>query len=138
MTARPPESYVHGIDGPVAVVPGRVAAWLVRRLQLDRVRAEIRGTDPEVDAVLLALTVAGAAWRARSCVDATPLAQSAQPASSSELTTNEAARRAGVTPQAIRKAITANRLPARRVGPGWLVEPAELDLYRTRTAARRS
>lgn len=45
-----------GIDGPVVVVTGRIAALLVMRTDLGRLGEQVRGSDPEADAVLLALT----------------------------------------------------------------------------------
>jgi hypothetical protein len=64
MTARPPEHYVHGLEGPGAWVPGRVAEWLNKYGGLNELRMRIRGADAEVDSVLVGLVVAGHGWRA--------------------------------------------------------------------------
>lgn len=134
MSARPAEAFVHGVDGsPVAVVPGRVAAWLVRRLQLDRVRAEIRGQDPEVDAVLVGLTVAGAAWRARTGSAAgTTVAPTSEPAGEYPLSTKDAADRLGLSTRAVTKAAKAGRLGGHQRDGRWYFNPADIEIYRTR------
>ncbi len=60
---RPPEGYVWGPGADHVLVPRRVAAWLDREAGLDRLRVEVRGQDPEIDAVLVALRLAALAWR---------------------------------------------------------------------------
>lgn len=66
MTAeRTPAHYVHGLGmaGPVVIVPGRIAAWLECHADLNSVRVNARGMDPEADAVRLAIRWAALAWR---------------------------------------------------------------------------
>jgi excisionase family DNA binding protein len=124
---------VHDLDGPVVVLGARVCAWLVRRLDLDSVRTAVRGIDPEVDAALMAISVASLAWRTRNgCAPATEMAHRPQPDASSELTPSEAAARVGVSPQAIRKACATGRLPARRIGGRWVIAADDFELWKTR------
>ncbi|MCA1709456.1 MAG: hypothetical protein LC808_41710 [Actinobacteria bacterium] len=51
----PAEHLVHGLDAPVVLVSGRVAAWLLSRARLDQYHRTHRGDDAEVDQTLLAL-----------------------------------------------------------------------------------
>lgn len=134
---RPPEHYVHGADGPVVVVPGRVAAWLERHAGLREIRTRRRGIDPEVDAVLVALAVAAAAWRnTAGSPSGTERRNPAEPAAQSDtMTSQEAADELGCTGRAVRKAIAAGRLHARLVGGRWLVDPEDLAHYRAARAA---
>lgn len=46
-----------------------------------------------------------------------------------ELVLSEAAQRIGVSSAALRQAIERGRLPARRVGPLWVVTTADIDAY---------
>src|SRR4051794_23106780 len=93
---RPAEYYVlgRGADAHV-VVPARAAAWLNAR-GLDELRARVRGADPLVDQVLLALSLAGTRWRASA--DGSRPAEPPEAASQSPvMTTTEAADLLGVT-----------------------------------------
>lgn len=131
---RPPEAYVHGIGAPVVVVPGRVAAWLERHTDLRRIRAGVRGQDPEIDAVLLALTVAAAAWR----TSATGTKDADRPEVDppcKQMSTSQAADLLGVTSRAIRQAVHEGRLTAERVGYRWLLDREDVEHYRARRAA---
>jgi len=123
---RPPTSYVHGLDGPVVIVPGRAAAWLDSRLNLRALRTAVRGHDPEVDAVLVALGVAAAAWR--QSVVGTDQRTPAEPAPL-WLTTREAADRLDVTDRAVRRALAEQRLNGRRTNGGWLVDRESVEHY---------
>lgn len=130
-----PASYVHGADGPVVVVPGRVAAWLERNARLREMHQHSRGADPEVDAVVVGLLLAARAWRA----SATGSADAVRPevgAGSQELSTREAADLLHVTDRAIRQAITDGRLQAQRIGSRWVLQRENVEHYRAgRTAA---
>jgi hypothetical protein len=104
---KPPGWHIVGLGGPAVVVPARVAAWLESKLDLRRVRTDVRGADPEVDAVLLDLAVVALTWR--KAVEALPCRGSEQagPAEagtpSSWLTTAQAAGRLGVTSSRVRR-----------------------------------
>lgn len=52
------------------------------------------------------------------------------------ITTKEAAKRLGVTPRRIRKLITDKRLPAKRVGRDWLIDPRGLKAVEDRKTGR--
>ncbi|MFB9238682.1 helix-turn-helix domain-containing protein [Plantactinospora siamensis] len=135
---RPPESYVHGVDGPAVVVPARVAAWLERAAQLRAVRAQHRGADPEVDAVLVALATAAAAWRTTRHLDTghgIEQRKQPEPEAGSALTTTQAAHLLGITDRGIRAAITGGRLTAQRVGDRWHIQREDLEHYRAGRAA---
>lgn len=116
----PPERFIHGLDGPTARVPGRVAAWLLSLAALDRIRIEVRGVDPEVDAVLVALRRTAMAWRDtalgtdhRNQPEPVPL--------SGVMSTQQVADALGVTDRAVRKAITGSRLPATKTDGRWQI-----------------
>jgi hypothetical protein len=131
--SRPPEGYVHGLDGPCVVVPARVAALLVTRAGLAGFHARHRGLDAEVDACIVALKVAAAAWRARhvgSDRGTDPAGAGGRP-SPSWLTSRAAGARLGITPRAVVKAIGAGRLPAQWACGCWWIDPADVEHYRT-------
>ncbi|HYD02646.1 MAG TPA: helix-turn-helix domain-containing protein [Phycisphaerales bacterium] len=44
---------------------------------------------------------------------------------------SEAAAQLGMTPSAVRQAIEAGRLPARKIGGSWAIAPSSLDAYRS-------
>jgi excisionase family DNA binding protein len=127
MQERPPGSYVHGQDGLVVVLPGRIAALLDERAGLNRFRIAVRGSDQQLDAVLLALHVAALGWR--TSATGTPDEVRAEPAAS-WLSTTEAAARVGVTSRAIRRAIAEKRIAATRIGRSWRIARTDLEHYR--------
>lgn len=128
---RPPGAFVHGLDGPVVAVPGRVAAWLERYADLRQVRTANRGVDAEVDAVLVALATAAAIWRLqRTGADhGTELGKPAEPVPSS-LTTAQAATLLRIGERAVRKACAEGRLPATRHGDCWSIDREDVEHYR--------
>ena len=136
---KPPGWHIVGLGGPAVVVPGRVAAWLESRLDLRRVRTDVRGIDPEVDAVLLDFAVVAQTWRSR--VEALPCRGSEQagPAeagtSSSWVTTTEAAVRLGVTSSRVRQEIRAKHLAAEQVDHQWRIALQDLAHYVAARAA---
>lgn len=135
---RPPEAFIHGVDGPVVVVPGRVASVLLRTTTLGRYAAERRSDDPEVDAVLVALRVAAMAWRAQAGGSGSGPSLSVIDgggASSGQLTTAQAAQRLGIAERSVRRAIQAGRLPATLLGSRWVLDPEDVEHYRARRAA---
>lgn len=136
----PAEHLVHGLDGPVVLVSGRVAAWLLSRAQLAEYHTQHRGADAEVDQVLVALKLAALAWRERNVGGTdhgtraadTPVRTAPSP---TWLTTMAAARALGIGARAIRKAIGARRLPATWAGGQWWIDPEDVAHYRTQRAA---
>ncbi|MGW3854732.1 helix-turn-helix domain-containing protein [Micromonospora arida] len=135
---RPPAAYVHGLDGPTVVVPGRVAAWLERHANLRQIRTGHRGADPEVDSVLVALAVAAAAWRQQTGVSSdhgTDQRKQPEHESESRLTTTQAANLLNITDRGVRAAIARHRLNAQRVGDQWLIDREDLEHFRAGRAA---
>lgn len=137
---RPPGGYLHGFDGPVVVVPARVAALLMRRCGLEDYHREHRGEDAELDTVLVDLKTAGMAWRVAHQVatdSGSVLAEVAQQRSGSprQLSTAQAARSLGITDRAVRLAIAAGRLPAEWVGGRYVLAPEDVEHFRARRAA---
>jgi hypothetical protein len=129
---RPAEHYVHGIDGPVAIITGRVAALLDRHVDLGRLRIEVRGQDAEFDSGLVALAVAGATWRS----SATGNASAAEPEPGAQwFSTTAAGARLGITDRAVRKAAADNRLTATLLDGRWRISAEAIEHYR---AARRA
>jgi excisionase family DNA binding protein len=133
---RPPAAFVHG-DGAVVVVPARAAAWLERFADLRALRIRHRGADPEVDAVLVALGVAAAAWREQhtGTANGTTVADVAEPAPSSSVTTAEAGQLLGIGPRAVRRAIAEGRLRAERHGDVWRIRREDVEHFRAARAA---
>lgn len=135
MTApRTAAAFVHG-DGAVVVVPARIAARLDALLNLRRLRIDVRGRDAELDAVLIALGVAAAAWR----TTATGSDQAPQPEAdphSEWLSTSEAADLLGVTDRRVRQEITGGRLVARRVAGRWRISREDVEQYRATRMGR--
>lgn len=131
---RPPAAYVHGLHGPVVVVPARVCAWLERHAGIAQLRAEHRGRDAEVSAVLVGVGVAAAKWRA----SATGTADAKRPESDapSEMSTRQASDLVGVTERAIRQAIAEGRLTATRVGSRWVLTREDVEQYRASRTTR--
>lgn len=120
LAPRPPAAYIHGNYGPIAIVPGRVAAWLESRLQLDRVRREIRGADAEIDFVLIALGTVANAWRTAETGSKAAAEPEAGP-TSKWVGTQQAATALSITERAVRLAIAEHRLPAEKVDGRWRI-----------------
>ncbi|WP_138999465.1 helix-turn-helix domain-containing protein [Rhodococcus zopfii] len=126
---RPTEHYLHG-DGHVVIVPARVAAWLERRVALNRVRIDARGLDPEIDAVLGALRISALVWRsaATGTEDTTPPEPDAT--SNQWMSTTQAAIHLGITDRAVRKAIATGTLNAENTGGRWRIHRDDIAHYR--------
>ncbi|WP_436785782.1 helix-turn-helix domain-containing protein [Yinghuangia sp. YIM S10712] len=125
-STRPASAYVHG-DGAVVIVPGRVAAHLDRLLNLNRLRIEVRGQDPETDNVLVALRLAALAWRSAGGL---PDRTSPDPMPP-WITTGQAAELLAVDPRHVRRLITTGRLTARQLPSGaWLIDRETVEHYR--------
>ena len=132
-----------GVDGPAVVLTARVCAWLERHADLGTLRVRARGVDAEVSAALTAIRGAGLLWAEHVAdVDektatrtATEDDNGAQPAPGSFVGTGMAAELAGVSPQAIRKAIADGRLPASKAGDRYRIQTTDLAQYRAARAA---
>ncbi|MUL39709.1 helix-turn-helix domain-containing protein [Streptomonospora sp. PA3] len=132
---RPPSAYVHGVEAPVAIVPGRVAARLDALMNLRRLRLDVRGHDPELDAVLVALGTAAAAWRATATGSTDPPEPEAAP-SCAWLSTSQAAEALGISDRAVRLAIAQGRLDARSVAGRWRINRDDVEHYRAARTLR--
>jgi excisionase family DNA binding protein len=134
----PRSAFLIGTAGPSVIVPGRLAAMLEARCDLSGLRTRIRGLDPEASAVLESLHVAALMWRTSSTGSSVaPAAEVA--ASSTWLSTTQAAAVAGVTPRAVRLAAEEGRLEAVQVGKAWRVSREDLAHWQAaRQAARRA
>jgi excisionase family DNA binding protein len=136
---RPVDAFVHGIDGPCVVVPGRVAAWLLAHTDLPEQRMQQRA-EPDIYPVLLALTKVGNLWRSRTSATsaATGSAVAPEPEVAPALvvmSTSQAAEVLGLTDRAIRLACTEGRLLATHTAGRWQISRADLDTYRANRAA---
>jgi excisionase family DNA binding protein len=129
-----PARYLHA-NRQVVVVPARVAAFLDRAADLTRIRGQVRGADPELDAVLTALREAAMAWRG-SVSAGTNRAPIAEPVAQLPWVDSQTAAAAlGISDRGIRKAIAEGRLQATRVGGRWRINREDVEHYR---AARRA
>lgn len=119
---RPAEFSVH--VGPIAVLDGRVCAALSRLLNLDKLRAQIRGQDAGLDQALLAIRLAALKYDGDSSATGSkpaPVAEVVSPSAqqqNSTFSTTTAAGIAGVSDRAIRQAIDDKRLTATKNDSG--------------------
>ncbi len=114
---RPSEHLVVGLDGPKALVSGRVAVFLLTYPErLADYHREHRGDDPEIDQGVEALKRVALHWRSSRCGTTQPPTPLLGASSTRGLSTAQAARRLGMTPRGVRKAIDGGRLPAELMG----------------------
>lgn len=104
----------------MVIVPARAARRLVQVFRLDRYHFEHRGEDPEVDAVIVALQVAGLRWAASVGVAEPRKAREVAPLSE-WLNATEVAALVGVTAWAVRLAIREGRLSADKRDGRWQI-----------------
>lgn len=132
--ARPAESFLLGTDGPEVRIPPRIARVLDTRGGLGRLRREVRGLDAQLDAVLLAVHLAGLAWlEATEGSAVRKLAEA--PASSPWVDTRGATDLLGVTPSRVRQLLRAKVLPAEHRGGRWVLARTDVSDYRAARAA---
>ena len=130
---RPAEHLVY--KGPTVVIDGRVCELLDRLLKLKEVRADVRGQDTELDQALVAIRLAGVAYRESSSVgtvsapQAEPMPQS-QSQLNNTLGTTEAATLLHMTRRAVSTACKQKRLPATLVGGRYRIHHDDLAEYR--------
>lgn len=118
-------------DGSL-LVPARVAARMLKLLELGVVAARQRGAASAVnlDMEIVLDALHEAAEEAGSGTGTTVLVERRLDASGKLLGTQGAADRIGCSERAVRKAIAEGRLNAVRVGRAWLIGERELDWYR--------
>lgn len=119
-----------GLGGPEVRLTGRTCGWLVANGGLDELRTAVRGADPEVDAALLAIALAGKKWLG---VPRDPaVRKSPETARESEeqwLTADLAGQRLGISGRRVRQLISTRALPGTLRGAKWMVRRADLDDY---------
>lgn len=131
---KPPGWHIVGLHGPSVEIPGRVAAWLESKLDLRRVRTDVRGIDPEVDSVLADLHRVALVWRASATGSATTPPPEATPLLG-WMSTTQAASLLKITDRAVRLAIQEHRLPAQQLAGRWRITREDVEHYR---AARKA
>lgn len=129
---RTPAHYLHG-PGGVVIVPARIAHRLDRLLNLRAVRVAIRGQDPELDAVLVALGTASAAWHAAATGRPPRHPAAPQP---QWYSTTQAAERLHLAPRTVRLACETGALTADQVDGRWRITPDNLAHYAAARTAR--
>jgi hypothetical protein len=136
---RQPSVYVHGVDNdgrptPICIIPGRSAAYLENYAGLDEYRIANRGTDPDVDNVLMALHQVALAWRGA----ATGTRQAVKPAPDAPLfmSTTQAAIQTQRGERAIRKACTEGRLKAHQLNGRWQISREDIAHYKATQGAK--
>jgi hypothetical protein len=142
-TRRPAREYIAGIDGPSVLVPGWAADWLERQTNLPHVRVGLRGIDPAVDEVLLAIRYVAIQYRqdassAASSVSGTSVDVDPEPEPALELThlgVSAAAALIGMSARAVRRAIAEERLAAQQIDGRYLIDRTDALNYRPRNAA---
>jgi hypothetical protein len=121
---RPP-----GIVPESVVIPGRLAAKLVRELSSIRGRLE---RDEELSMLLSRLRWLAAEWQADAVGGPQKAPRGETDASSSWMTTERVGVFFGRTARWVRSEIASGRLPASRVGPRgpWMVERRDAEALR--------
>lgn len=127
--ARPPEHLVHGLDGAVVIISGRICSYLNHYAGLEDFRCSVRGQDPELDNALVAMSVAAMQWR--SSATGTHQATGGElPTDSEWLSTTQVAERLWMSSRGVRKAITDGRLIAEEVAGRYRISPEALAHYK--------
>ncbi|HET9255486.1 MAG TPA: helix-turn-helix domain-containing protein [Pseudonocardiaceae bacterium] len=102
---------------------------LLARAGLDSYRRAHRGENPRVDQTLVDLTTVALRYRTLAERGHNRAPGSATGPPSRQLTTNQAADRAGVSARTIRRAITEGRLPAHRVGRTYVLDVGDVEQW---------
>ncbi|OZF00559.1 helix-turn-helix domain-containing protein [Rhodococcoides fascians] len=123
------EDYLHGLAGVEVTIPGRIAALIDTRCNLAELRISLRGQDPEVDAVLMAIRLAALHWRTSATGSADAPTPEAEPLSE-WVSTAEAANILYCTDRAVRLAINEKRLNATRVGRSYRITREDLEHFK--------
>jgi excisionase family DNA binding protein len=133
---RTAEAFIHGVDGPVVVLDGMVCAGLDSMLRLDKVGRQVRKQSEQLFQVILAIRLAGIKY-AESSSSGTVSAPQPEPVSqlknqpnSDTVSSTTAATILGITSRAVTKAITENRLPARKSDGRYRITRQALTAYK--------
>ncbi|MBT2501421.1 helix-turn-helix domain-containing protein [Curtobacterium sp. ISL-83] len=123
-------SYLLGDDGPVAVIPGRVARLIERVFpDIKDLRIAARGSDYSTYQALDALHRAALAWR----TTATGKAQEPERESARRslwMSSTQAAAYLHIGERAIRVACAQQRIPAEKVDGRWRISVIDLENYK--------
>ena len=129
---RPAEHLVH--QGAVAVIDGRICHMLNKLVGLDKLRAQVRGQDAQLDQTLLAIRLAGTAYDETASAGTIsapreePVSQST-PQLNDTLSTTEAATLLHLTRRAVSNECKQKRLPATLVGGRYRITHDDLAAY---------
>jgi excisionase family DNA binding protein len=129
---RPAEHLVH--RGAVAVIDGRICHMLSKLVGLDKLRAQVRGQDAQLDQTLLAIRLAGIAYD-ESASAGTIAAPQGEPVPQSHsqlhntLSTAEAAALLHMTRRAVSSECKQKRLPSTLVGGRYRITRNDLTAY---------
>lgn len=130
MAAKAPDAYFHGDEGPVVIVTAHVAAYLSRRMPLDRLRGDARDMrDAEVYHVLNALRRAALTYESAPDIPA-PLSQQDVPDQERLLSSSQAGALLHLTARGVRDACEKGRLEAQQVDGRWQITRAAVRRYR--------
>ena len=128
MVFKSPLGYLHGVEGPVVIVPARVAAYLKRRIPLDQLRIDARSlNDEEIYYVLSSLHRAALAYDPTPAVTS-EVAPTREPGST--LNTTEAASLLHLTARGVRDACEKGRLEAHQDQGRWRITRSAIQRYR--------
>lgn len=130
VTAKAPDAYLHGDEGPVVIVPAHVASYLRRRIPLDRLRGDARDMrDPEAYYVLNALYRAALAYESPTDTPV-PATQPSPVPQERLLSSSQAGALLHLTARGVRDACEKGRLEAQQVDGRWQITRAAVRRYR--------
>ena len=130
MPAKAPDAYFHGDEGPVVIVTAHVAAYLSRRMPLDRLRGDARDMrDAEVYHVLNALRRAALTYESALAAPA-PVIQQEPRDQERMLSSSQAGALLHLTARGVRDACEKGRLEAQQVDGRWQITRAAVRRYR--------
>ena len=129
---RPAEHLVH--QGAVAVIDGRICHMLNKLVGLDKLRAQVRGQDAQLDQTLLAIRLAGVAFDEITSAGTISAPQGETlPQSQSQLNdtlgTTEAAALLHITRRAVSNECKQKRLPSTLIGGRYRITRDDLAAY---------
>lgn len=138
--SRHPDRYLIGGALPVVLVPARIARYLDRAV-LGELARQVRGQiDPELDAVLHAVSTAGSVYAAHRDAAERGNAELPRPAPCApsrhdSLDAQAVAQRLGCSTRNVRYLALRGRLPGQRVGDRWIFDPEDVAEYAGRRSA---
>lgn len=129
-----PERYLLP-EGSGALVPARIASVIYSRTDLAKLRVDLRGIDPELDAVLMALHISALKYRASADGNEARKPAEVRP-KSSWVEVAEAAAELDLTTSRVRQELRAGHLKGeKKQGRGWRISRVELETYKAARAA---